>query len=199
MIIYLTKKTIDRFGVQMPEEMEPPQKELGAAVLGREQGDGLFEWGGKIFYVRRKKCIQFVNFATRFTVYAVDVKKDEIYDMSNYIAWCVFDVYKDDDLMTAALKRMFTDNPISCFSRLTDKSVISALNYNQRAFMWDGERLGRYIEDGVLYLTDANYDANYRWITSMRINGKRDYHYSGERFRDLVMRRYGGSYDPVEE
>lgn len=58
MILYATKETFDRFKLKLSEEMSSPL--LGAlskSVIEHELGDGLLEWGAKLFYFDRRKCI----------------------------------------------------------------------------------------------------------------------------------------------
>ena len=193
MILYLTKQTIDRYKVEMPEEMASPHKEISAALVQKEQEDRLLEWGGKLFYFDRKKCIQFVNFASKFTLFLVDVKKDILPQASNIIANYLLELYIDDKEMTDALHTMLKDHPLSCFGKLKDKSTISTLNYTPRAFLEDGYRLYDYIDpEGVLHTMDINYDVNFKWLCSFTVDGKKDYEYSGERFRQMMLERYGG-------
>ena len=79
MIIYATKQTIERYGIKMPEDFQDPfTKQIALSVYDREKDDRLLEWGAKLFYFDRRKCIQFCNFASKFTVVLVDVKKADL-------------------------------------------------------------------------------------------------------------------------
>ncbi len=192
MILYMTKQTIERYKIELPEEMEPAQKYLAKALMKKERDDKLFEWGGKLFYFDRRKCIQFVNFASKFTLFMVDVKKDMVYQAANMMAHYLLSIYADDQAMTDALKRMLTDHPLSCFAKLTDKSAISTLNYTQRTYLEDGDRLWDYIDSSdTLQVMDINRDVNFKNLFTMTINGKKNYIYAGERYRELVLARYG--------
>lgn len=197
MILYLTKKTVDRFDVKLPEELDSSAKDHVTALMQKEQGNGLLEWGAKIFYFDRRKCIQFTNFATRFTLFRVNIKKKQIMESYDFIKRTLLDMYRGDNLMIEALHKMFTESPDFCFGRLKDQSVISTLNYTQRTFLDDGYALENYLDDeNNLLVWKVNYDVNFDWLLTMNINGKRDYSYSCERFHDLVMEKYGDNLKP---
>jgi len=48
-------------------------------------------------------------------------------NLGAYIAEYIFDIYSEDKEMLSALKRMFEEHRYMCFSKLTDKSIISTL------------------------------------------------------------------------
>ncbi len=81
MIIYVTKQTFERYKLKLPEDLKPPMNELAQAVMEKESGDKLCEWGGKLFYFDGRKCIQIVNFASKFTLFLVDVKMKDLLDI----------------------------------------------------------------------------------------------------------------------
>lgn len=53
------------------------------------------EWGGKLFYFDRRKCLQVVNFASKLTLVLVDIKVDDLPSVGNLIANYLFDVYSE--------------------------------------------------------------------------------------------------------
>lgn len=57
MIIYVTKETFDKYKLNLPKDLKPPFDELARTVMEKEAGDRLCEWGGKLFYFDRRKCI----------------------------------------------------------------------------------------------------------------------------------------------
>ena len=192
MILYLTKQTIERFGVKMPEELDDElQREVGKALMQSEQNDNLMKWGGKIFYFDRRKCIQFANFASKFTLFLVDIKKDMIPEIPNYIANYLFKLYADDKEMVMALKKMLQESSLSCYGKLTDRSTISTLNATQSSFLDDGYYLYNFINDGILDIGKVNYNVNFIYPITVNVNGKKGYHYTGELFREMVLVRYG--------
>ncbi len=66
------------------------------------------------------------------------------------IAHYMMDIYSENKEMTGLLEKLFEEHPIVCFSKLTDRSIISALNRFQTCYPVDGYRLYDYIENGVL-------------------------------------------------
>ncbi len=191
MIIYVTKETSDKYKLKLPKDLKPPLDELARAVIEKEAGDRLCEWGGKLFYFDRRKCIQIVNFASKFTLFLVDVKLSDLPNIGDYIAEYIFDIYSEDKEMLSALKRMFEEHRYVSFSKLTDKSIISTLNSTQSRFAEDGYRFYDFISDGVLHTKDINRKINSDWLFTMTINKKTDYFYAREKFRALVLEQYG--------
>lgn len=191
MIIYVTKQTFDRYKLKLPEDLKPPMNQLAQAVIEKESGDNLCEWGGKLFYFDRRKCIQIVNFASKFTLFLVDVKMKDLLDIGDYIANYLFDIYSTDKEMGKALERMFEEHQLLCFSKLKNRSIIATLNKTQTRFANNGYRFYDFIRNGILHTREINYKVNFDWIFTMKNNGKINYFYSGEKFRDLVLEKYG--------
>ena len=191
MIMYVTKETFERYKLKPPEDLKPPLDELARTVIEKEAGDRLCEWGGKLFYFDRRKCIQIVNCASKFTLFLVDVKLSDLPKIGDYIAEYIFDIYSADKEMLSALGRMFEEHRYMCFSKLTDKSIISTLNSTQSRFAEDGYRFYDFISEGILHTKDINRKINSDWLFTMTINKKTDYFYAREKFRALVLGRYG--------
>ena len=192
MIIYVTKETFDKYKLKLPKDLKPPLDELARTVIEKEAGDRLCEWGGKLFYFDRRKCIQIVNFASKFTLFLVDVKLSDLPNIGDSIAEYIFDIYSEDKEMLSALERMFKEHQYMCFSKLTDKNIISTLNSTQSSFAEDGYRFYDFISEGILHTKDINRKVNSNWLFTMKINKKTDYFYACEKFRELVFERYGG-------
>ncbi|MCD8181468.1 MAG: hypothetical protein LUF26_08330 [Firmicutes bacterium] len=191
MIIYATKQTVDRYGIRMPDEFENPRvRALAHSTYERERGDGLLEWGAKLFYFDRRKCIQFCNFASKLTVILADIKKNELKFAPNAIAENLFNIYSDDKKMTALLERFFAEHPIACYSKLTDRSIISTLNRTQSDYLYDGYRLYDFIEDNILHTLKLNKVINKENPVSKNVNGKREYFFPAEEFAALLKARY---------
>ena len=191
MLIYVTKETFDKYKLKLPKDLKPPLDELAQTVMEKETGDRLCEWGGKLFYFDRRKCIQIVNFASKFTLFLVDVKLSDLPKIGDYIAEYIFDIYSADKEMLSALGRMFEEHRYMCFSKLTDKSIISTLNSTQSRFAEDGYRFYDFISDGILHTKDINRKINCDWLFTMTINKKTEYFYAREKFREMVLDRYG--------
>ncbi len=191
MIIYATKKTMERFKLKLPEDMS--DRTLGTiarSVIEKERGDGLLEWGAKIFYFDRRKCMQVANFASKLTFFLLDIKLNDLPNIGNLIAEYMLDLYNDSHEMQALLKRLFEENPIVAFSNLTDKSMIATLNSTQSIYLNDGYTLYHYISDGILHSRKINRDVNREWFFTRRENGKVMYFSSAERFEELLKARF---------
>lgn len=191
MIIYATKQTIERYKLKLPDELEPPYDEMTQILLDHEQNDKLLEWGCKLFYCSGKKCLQFVNFASKLTIIAADVKISGVKQSGNYIYGYISELYKDDPQMVSALDNMFKRHPFSCFNKLTDRSIISTLNFTQRTFLADGDRLYDFIdENSKLHLEELHKKINTNWVFTRKVGNQTDYFYSGALFRKLVLEKY---------
>jgi len=190
MIIYATKQTIERYRIVLPQDMHSPIKEMALATVQKESGDGLLEWGAKLFYFDRRKCLQVVNFTSKLTLFLFDVKVDDLPAVGNAIAQYLLDIYSDNATMTKLLKRFFDDYPVVAFDRLTDKRAIATLNHTQLTFADDGYRFFDFIENNVLQTRKINKKVNFDWIFTEKKDGKTDYFYSGEKFEQLLKERY---------
>ena len=64
------------------------------------------------------------------------------------------------------------------------------MNHNQFIFADDGYAFYEYIENGILRSKEINRKFNWKYLTTQTINGKKDYIYPAEYFRELLMHRY---------
>ncbi len=190
MIIYLTKESRERLNIPLTSEIKIDMKLLAEKVIEKESGDKLLEWGAKLFYFDRRKCLQVVNFASKFTLILIDVKVKDIADIPNIMAMYMFDIYKNDAQTTKLLKRLIDENPFATYSALKDRSLITTLNHTQWSYLEDGYRLYDFIENNVMQSKKLNYKINFDWIFSSKVNGKTDYFRSGEKFAQLLKERY---------
>ena len=191
MIIYVTKETFERYKFKMPEDFSDSiSGAIASAVLQRESGDRLLEWGGKLFYFDRRKCLQVVNFASKLTFVLVDIKMDDREYIGNIIANYMLNLYESNIRMTHILELFFKEHPAVCFSRLKDKSAIATLNHTQTNYLLDGCRLGDFIKDGILHTIELNNEINRKWLFTQKIDGKTEYIYPAERFEQLMYERY---------
>ncbi len=190
MIIYSTKESRERLKLPLVSEMETDLKLLAEEVIEKESGDKLLEWGAKLFYFARRKCLQIVNFASKFTIILVDVKVKDMFDIPNMMAMYLSDVYKNDVRMTKLLKRFFKETPFAVYSALKDKSIIATLNHTQLSYLLDGYRLYGFIENNEFQSRKLNYEINFNWIFSSKVDGRTDYFVSGEKFAELLKERY---------
>lgn len=191
MIIYATKQTFKTYKLKLPSELSPPIRIIVESVIENESGDKLLEWGAKLFYFDKRKCIQVVNLASKLTLFLFDIKVSDLENIGDIMAHYMLELYKTDEQMTKALKKMFEARPITCFEKLTDKSAIATLNTTQTRFANDGYRFYEFIQDGILHTLEINRAINFNWLFTMKINGKTDYFYAGEKFKEIVLDKYG--------
>jgi hypothetical protein len=190
MILYATKQTIERFRIKMPNQMHHVSEAASNQILKEQKGDALLEWGMKLFYFDGRKCIQAMNFASKLTIFLIDVKIDDMKYVANSIALYLMDLYQADKYIVSLLEKFFSQYPLCAFSKLTNRSIISSLNRNQLDFANDGYAFFNYIENGILQTRKINHDVNFHWLVTQSINGKTEYIYSGDLFKALLLDRY---------
>ena len=190
MIIYATKQTRERYNLPEIKDMPNDLKTFNQAIIEKESGNELLEWGAKLFYFDSKKCLQLVNFASKFTLFLFDIKVKDVGDIANLMFEYIFDIYSDDEKMIECLNKMIKEHPFCTFSKLTNKSMISTLNTTETGFADYGNRFYSYIENGILKTKQINYDVNKDWIFTMKVNNKTEWFMSGEKFRNLVVEKY---------
>ncbi len=191
MIIYATKQTLERYKLKTPEEYNDPwARTTLQTVYAKEHGDRLLEWGAKLFYFDRRKCVQVCNFASKFTIVLADIKVSEIKEIGKMIGYFLYDIYDDDKKTTALIERYFDEHPFVCIAKLTDRSIISTLNRMQSSYLYDGYRLYDYIEGNILHTRKLNKKINEGYPVTITENGKTRYIYPKEEFAELIGKRY---------
>ena len=93
MILYVTKKTKERLNIPMINELNETNRKFATIVYDNEKNNRLLEWGIKIFYMDRKKCLQAVNFASKLTIYLFDIHNDSIEYIGDAIANNILNIY----------------------------------------------------------------------------------------------------------
>ena len=189
MILYITKKTKDRFNIPLFSELTDELELLARNILVKEQDD-IFKWGVKIFYFDRRKCLQIMNFASKVSIFLIDIKVQDVKEISNMLAHYLKIIYEDDLEVVELLDRYFKETPISFFDTLKDRSVIGSLNHNERYFLEGGYRLYDFIENGTLHTIRLNKQFNFRYIVGKKSNGKTEYIVPGEEFKKMLSQRY---------
>ena len=189
MILYITKKTKDRFNIPLYSELTDELELLARNILVKEQDD-IFKWGVKIFYFDRIKCLQIMNFASKVSIFLIDIKVKDVKEISNMLAHYLKIIYEDDLEVVELLDRYFKETPISFFDTLKDRSVIGSLNHNERYFLEGGYRLYDFIENGTLHTIRLNKQFNFRYIVGKKSNGKTEYIVPGEEFKKMLSQRY---------
>ena len=188
MILYITKKTKDRFNIPLYSELTDELELLARNILVKEQDD-IFKWGVKIFYFDRRKCLQIMNFASKVSIFLIDIKVQDVKEISNMLAHYLKIIYEDDLEVVELLDRYFKETPISFFDTLKDRSVIGSLNHNERYFLEGGYRLYDFIENGTLHTIRLNKQFNFRYIVGKKSNGKTEYIVPGEEFKKMLSQR----------
>ena len=191
MIFYATKQTLDRYKLSTPENFQSEMGNIVRTIAAKERGNHLYEWGCKLFYFDRRKCLQVVHFKSKLTIFLIDIKMDDIAYAANSVAHYIFDIYDGDNVMKRALERYFDSSPIVVFDKITDKSIISTLNKTQRDWAKDGYRFYEFIENGILQSKKINRKINRDWIFSRKVNGKTEYINSAEEFERIIKNVFG--------
>ena len=161
MFFYATKETLERYKLKTPEQFSESIQPFARAMIENERGDQIMEWECKLFYFDRRKCLQLLNFKTRFVVFLVDIKMSDVNDVPNMLAQYLFSLYEKDRPMQAALEKYFASSPFVCYDKITDRSMITKLNHIQRDWAFDGYRFYEYIRDGILHTMEINRDVNH--------------------------------------
>ncbi len=189
MIIYATKKTIDRFDLTTHEDFsEVFEHNIAETVFKAEQGESLLEWGAKIFCFDGRKCIQIYNFASQLRLILIDVKTDTVDNIGDMIAFYMMEVYSESKEMKKLLKKYFEESSVVCFAKLTDRSIVSKLNTFELYYLEGGNRLYDYIENGILKSIELNRFINAKYPARERVDGKINFFMPAERFEELLKK-----------
>ena len=192
MIYYATKETLQRYKLKTPEQFESEMAPLVQAVINREQGNRLFEWGCKLFYFDRRKCLQIMHCETKLVIFLVDFKVKDLENVGDAVAHYLLDMYAKDPDMVQALKHYFSVAPLVCFDRITDRSIIASMNGVQSRWAWDGYRFYEYIKDGVLHTKQINRDVN-KMPQMRKVNGKEEWLFPYELFAQTIKTHFGNN------
>lgn len=194
MIIYATKETLERYKLNAPDEMHSPQmRTLVAATIKAESGDSLLEWGCKLFYFSRRKCLQLVNFASRLTIFLIDMRVKSLPYTGDAVAKYLFEIYKEKIEMKPLIEKYFEDSFVACFDKLRNKSIISVLNHTQTFWTNDGYAFYDYIKNGILNTKQINKDINRNWLFTKNADGRKVYFFSADEFERLLKARYSSA------
>lgn len=191
MIFYATKKAIERYKIKTIDKYDDSVKIIAQNIIDKETGDGIFEWGMKLFYFDKRKCIALMNYASKFTLFLVDVKMSELSYICNYLSGYLLDLYKDDEEMrNILLPKYLTESTVYIFDSIKDKSMITHLNHIVSNFAFDGYRFYDFIDNGILRTLEINKQVNFNFVVTDKIDGKKNYILPGIRFKELLMQRY---------
>lgn len=193
MILYATKQTIERLRLPVINSLPPDVAESARMLMARDQDNPLRSWGLKLFYFDRRKCLQCVNFATKFTIFLFDLKVEDANYIGQYIGEYLLDLFADDPEMSRCLLRMIELDRFFIFAPLKDRSIIATLNNTQTDYAFDGDRFWDYIKDGILHTRQINHDVNFNYLFTYKSAGKKDFYHPAEIYRELVVSAYSGS------
>lgn len=193
MVIYATKKAVERYNLKMPEEMHSSfAASVSRAIIKKESGDRLCEWGAKLFYFVGKKCLLLTNFGTKLCIVLVDFKVGNLAEIGNWIITYLIELYKNDKEMPDCMEIFFSEHLICCFSRLKDKVAISVLNHAESDYLFYGNRLYDFLDGNVLQTKKPVYNMNFDRILGYKDeNGSKYYEFPGVKFREAMIKRYG--------
>lgn len=191
MIFYATQQTLERYKLSTPENFKSEMGDVVRMIANKERGNPLYEWGCKLFYFDGRKCLQVVHFASKLTIFLIDLKMDDIMYAGNAVALYILDIYDGDKAMKRALERYFESSPIVVFDKITDRSIIYTLNKTQRDWAEDGYRFYGFIRNGILHGKEINRKINRDWIFTRKVNGKTEYINSAEEFERIIKENFG--------
>lgn len=190
MIYYATQQTLKRYKLNTPKNFHSKTGDIVRMIANKERGNRLYEWGCKLFYFDRRKCLQVVHFASKLTIFLIDIKMDDIVYAANAVAQYIFDIYDGDKMMKRALERYFESSPIVVFDKITDRSIIATLNKTQSDLAEDGYYFYEFIKNGILQTKEINRKINRDWIFTRKVNGKTEYIRSAEEFEKLIKENF---------
>lgn len=191
MIFYATQQTLEKYKLSTPENFRSEMGDIVRMIARKERGNRLYEWGCKLFYFDRRKCLQVVHFESKLTIFLIDIKMDDFAYAADTVAHYIFDIYDGDKVMKRALERYFNSAPIAVFDKITDRSIINTLNRTQRYWAQDGYFFYSFIENGILQSKKINRTINRNWIFTRKVNGKTEYINSAEEFERIIKENFG--------
>ena len=180
MICYATNETIQRLKLPVISELEP---EIQTWVR-KERDVKIFEWGCKLFYLNRRKCLLFMNYETKLPIFVFDIKMKDRQYIGNAIANYLFDLYKDNKEMTKALRIYFEASPFVAFDKITNRSMISSINRMQEGFITTGY-VWNFLRDGILHTRELNRKAS-EYLSRRKVDGKEEWFIPYEDFEEKL-------------
>ena len=190
MIFYATQETFKRYKLKTPDQLADHLRPYAKMMIEKEQGTSIYEWGCKLFYFDKRKCLQFIHFKSRLVIFLADIKMAEIKDIGNIVANYLFYLYDNDIDMQKALEKYFASSPMFCFDKITNRSIITKMNHMQRSWAWDGYRFYEYIRDGILHTKEINRDVNECPFSTME-SGKEEWYVPYDYFAEVIKREFG--------
>lgn len=177
MLIYTTKLSKDRFSIAY-------ESKLPSGV------DDFYKWGGKIFYQSGKKCLQFINFKTRFGIFLFDLSVSDMDQIFGIARSYLVQIFKGDPDYLALLEKYFLQDEFDCFFKLSDRSVIGTLNTVEFEILSDSFYFDKFTYDGLLNPISLAIFFNFKYLIGVKVDGKKAYYHPGELFKRELERRF---------
>lgn len=183
---------MQRYKLKVPQDLNPSLSPLAQMIRKKEDGQRIYEWGRKLFYFDRRKCLQIMHYKTKLLIYLVDLKMADREYIGNSVALYLMDMYASDKEMCRALEAHFASSPVVIFDKITVRSMITSMNSALKRRVFDGYRFYHYISDGILHSKQINRDVN-EVPATVTIDGKKEYIIPYDYFAQTIKERFSGS------
>lgn len=192
MIFHITQGLAKKFNITMAEQL--PQEERVAAMhlINTRNWDHLSAWGIKGFDFGSYRCFQMLNFTTKLGFFVFNIDSSDAAVLGHIMWEYMSMLYEGDEQMQQALERYFKLNRYSVYVPLLDKPALASLLNNERIFT-NMEKVGKYIDNGVLQTRKLNLEYNKGYLVARILGGRTEFIVPADRFRQVIMQRYGGN------
>ena len=190
MIFHITQGLAEKFNITIADKLPEDEKVAALHLIKTKKWDHLTAWGIKGFNFRDYDCIQILNFASKLSFFAFNVPNGS-QELLGKIMWeYLAMLYDGDGEMMEALEKFFNKNRYTVYTNLTEKTSLASLVNNEKIFTNEA-KMGMYIKDGVLHTKKLNMEYNRGYMVARVVRGKTEFIVPADRFRELVMERYG--------
>lgn len=188
MDISVTKRTAERFNLDSRIKLDTKI----TSGLGNSNANDIFSWGAKVFYIQGKKSLQIMNMASKLTFVIIDIANKDLEEINELIYAYMIELMWDDASIRDFIQQYINDDSEKKlnFYYLKERSTISSLNYTQRTLLDDPEFIYSFVKDGILNVSEMNYYLNREYLVTIPIDGKKEYYYASEYFKDLLVLYY---------
>lgn len=188
MDISFTKRTAERFNLDSRIKLDTKI----TSGLGNSNVNDIFSWGAKVFYIQGKKSLQIMNMASKLTFVIIDIANKDLEEINELIYAYMIELMWDDASIRDFIQQYINDDSEKKlnFYYLKERSTISSLNYTQRTLLDDPEFIYSFVKDGILNVSEMNYYLNREYLVTIPIDGKKEYYYASEYFKDLLVLYY---------
>ena len=188
MDISVTKRTAERYNLDSRIKLDTKI----TASVGNSNTNDIFSWGAKVFYIQGKKSLQIMNMASKLTFVIIDIANKDLEEINELIYAYMIELMWDDASIRDFIQQYINDDSEKKlnFYYLKERSTISSLNYTQRTLLDDPEFIYSFVQDGILNVSEMNYYLNREYLVTIPIDGKKEYYYASEYFKDLLVLYY---------